>query len=214
MRGKVVKAVYLIALLVLVIAAVWLMGSEEFDRVRPIEGRGNYLLHPQEQIPREAPDLLIAEDGALYLFYIDTELINVYTAAGEYRYGLQFPDGQNGRSDMTVKDGLLYVDARVSGIYVFEDTELLRFEAQSIHNESYGELEAVFTGEEDHADGGCTYSYVEETNRIIRSGPDGSAVVIQFPQRKFDGVSFVVLAAVMVFAGRFIWEEKYDPNHE
>lgn len=214
MGGKVIKAVYLIVLLALVIAAFWVMDSEDFDSVRPIEGDGNYQLHPQEQIPRTAPDILIAEDGKLFLFYIDTELVNVYTDAGEFLYGIQFPDGRNGRSDMMVKDGLLYVDARVSGIYVFDGTALLRFEEQSIHNGNYDELEAVFTGEADHADGGCIYSYVEETNRIVRSGSDGPVVVIQFPQRKFDGPSFVVLAAVMLFIGRFIWEEKHDAHHK
>lgn len=214
MKRNVVKAVYLIVLLVLVIAAVRLMGSEKFDLVRPIEGGGNYLLHPEEQIPREAPDLLIAEDGKLFLFYIDTELVNVYTVTGEYLYGIQFPDGRNGFSDMIYRDGFLYVDARVSGIYVFQGTELLRFEEQNINNENYDELEAVFTGEEDHADGGYTYTYVEETNRIIRFESGVSEVVIQFPQRKFDGISFVILAAVMLVAGRFIWEEKIGEDHK
>ena len=122
MRSKPVKVIYVVVLVILLVSGCWLLGIEEFDTVRSLKGDGDYLLHTEELIPRASPDILIAEDGKLFLFYIESELVNVYAVSGEFLYGFQFPDYQNGVSDMICRDGLLYVDARGSGIYVFKDS--------------------------------------------------------------------------------------------
>lgn len=199
---KIAKILYVIVFVAIVVWGIWLYKSEAFDQVRPVE---EYVFHSTERIPRAAPDILIAEDGKLFLFYIDAELVNVYTDSGDYLYGFQFPDGQNGRSDMCYKNGLLYVDARCSGIYVFQDTQLLRFEEQHNLNAGYEELTKEFTGEEDHTDGEYLYSYVEESNRIQRLSGEGLETVLQFPERRYDPASFGALLLVMVLLGNLLW---------
>ena len=203
----VAKIIHILLIIGIVLTGVFLYKYEEFSQVRPHEGKGEYLLHTTPQIPRESPEMLIAEDGKLILYYIDSELVNVYTVSGDYLYGIQFPDAQNGKTDMHYEEGLLYVDARLSGIYVFQDTQLLRFEEQSIYNDRHDELEKVFTGEEDHEDGGYTYVYVNDSNRVLRSNEDGAETVLQFPQRKYDPGSFLVLTLLVLLFGTFIWEK-------
>ena len=156
-------------------------------------------------IPRAFPDILIAEDRKLYLFYSEAELLNVYDQSGEYLYGFQFPDGQNGRNDVCCQNGLLYVKARGSGIYVFRDMQLLRFEEQHNQNSGYDELEHVFTGETDHQDGEYRYVYVNETNSLLRFDQSGSETVIQFPERKYDPVSFALILLFLILLGDFLW---------
>lgn len=209
MQSKAIKIIYIIVFLILVITGICLYESEEFDRIPSLEGDGNYLLHTDPLVPRESPDLLIAADGQLFLFYIDTELVNVYTTSGDYLYGIQFPDGQNGKSDMFYKDGSLYVNARGSGIYVFQGTQLLRFEEQHYQNKGHDELEEIFTGAEDHQDGEYTYFHEENTNKIMRRNAVGSENVLQFPQKKYNALLFVSLFFLMTTAGRYIWRD--DP---
>lgn len=205
MKIKIIKTIYICALLALVITAVCLFASEDFDSIPPLEGDGNYLLHTSPLIPRESPGMFIAEDGKLFIFYIDSELVNVYTVLGDYLYGIQFPDGQNGKSEILDKDGLLYVDARTSGIYVFQETKLLRFEEQNIYNDGYDELKQVFSGIEDHKDGEYAYFYVEETNKIMRRNNTESETVLQFPQKIYDPLLFLWLILLMLYVGKFIW---------
>lgn len=205
MKAKTAKIIYIVVFLVLIITGICLYASEEFDRIPSLEGDGNYLFHADPLVPRESPDLLIAEDGKLFLFYIDTELVNVYTVSGDYLYGIQFPDGQNGRSNMFYKDGLLYVDARGSGIYVFQDTQLLRFELQHIDNDGHDELEEVFSDEEDHIDGEYTYFYTEDTNKITRQHSAGSETVLHFPEKKIDVSNFLLLICLMICVKEFTW---------
>lgn len=211
MRSKPVKVIYVVVLVILLVSGFWLLETEEFDTVRSLKGDGDYLLHTEELIPRASPDILIAEDGKLFLFYIESELVNVYAVSGEFLYGIQFPDGNKGNSDMFYKDDCLYVDARLSGIYIFQDTQLIRFEEQHYKNEGHDELEEVFTGEENHTDGEYTYFYVESDNKIMRRGSAGIENVIQFPERKIDAQLFLVLLTMMTLAGWFIWDEKARP---
>lgn len=201
------KVIYAAVILCVVVLWIHLYQSETFDQVRPIEGDGEYVLHHAALIPRDSPDILIAEDDKLYLFYTNTELLNVYTTSGDYLYGFQFPDGQNGKSGVHCKNGFLYVNARGSGIYVFQDTQLLRFEEQHYLNSGYDELESMFTGEDDHQDGEYIYEYVKDTNTILRSNQDGAEVVLQFPARKYDPSSFALLLLLLILLGRFIWGE-------
>ena len=201
----VAKVIYALAMLGIVVLWISLGQSESFDRVRPIERDEGYVLHRNALIPRDFPDILIAEDHKLYLFYSDTELLNVYDTSGEYLYGFQFPDGQNGINDVCCKNGLLYVKARSSGIYVFEGMQLLRFEEQHYMNSGYDELESAFNGETDHQDGGYTYEYETETNRLLRFDQYGSETVIQFPERKYDPISFVILVLFLILLGDFLW---------
>ncbi len=206
------KILYAIVFLCIVVFFIYLSESEEFDRVHSFEGDGEYIIHPDPLIPRDSPDMLIAEDGKIFLFYIDEELINVYTTSGSYLYGFQFPDGRNGRSDMHYENGLLYVNARGSGIYVFQDAELLRFEEQNIHNPEHSKIEKVFAGDDDAIDTGYIYVYVEDANKIIRSNAEKSETVLQFPERKYDPISFLLLVSFMLLLGDLIWTKKQNSN--
>lgn len=205
MKQRIFKGIYIAAVLIIIIIALVLVESEEFDRIAPLEGDGEYLIHETPLIPRESPGLMIAEDGRLFLFYIESELVNVYDTSGHYLYGLQFPDTDNDISDMCYRDGLLYVDARLSGIYVFQDTQLLRFELQHYQNKGHDELEAVFPEEEDHQDGEYVYSYLESANQILRSRGEETEIVVQFPQRKYSPIAFAYVGIVMLIAGNVLW---------
>ena len=207
MRQKIFNMVYILALAAVLLTGVILLSMEDFDRVRAIEGDGTYLLHLQELTPRETPDILTVDDGKIFVYYVDTELVNAYSVSGDFLYGLQFPDYQNGRSDMTCRDGLLYVDARGSGIYVFRGTELQCFEEQHYQNSAHKELGFVFTGEEDREDSGCTYYYVEKENRIMRRGGDAPETVIQFPERKLNEDVWMMLFTAIVTVG-YLWSKK------
>lgn len=207
MRQKIFNAVYKLALVIVLLTGVILLSMEDFDQVRAIEGDGTYLLHSQELTPRETPDILNVDDGKIFLYYIETELVNAYSVSGEFLYGIQFPDYQNGVSDMICHDGLLYVDARGSGIYVFRDKELLRFEEQHYQNSAHKELGLVFTGEENHEDSGYTYYYVKDENRIMRRGGDAPETVIQFPERKLNEFVWMMLFTAIVTVG-YLWSKK------
>ena len=207
MRLKIFRVLYNSALIMLLLAGIVIHSMEEFDNVRPIEGDGTYLLHTKQQIPRETPDLFTVDDGKIFLYYIETELVNAYSVSGEFLYGIQFPDYQNGRSNMICHDGLLYVDARGSGIYVFRDKELLRFEEQHYQNPAHKELGFVFSGEEDHEDSGYTYYYVKDENRIMRRGGDAPETVIQFPERKLNEFVWMMLFTAIVTVG-YLWSKK------
>lgn len=200
MKERFIKILYWTVLALLAAGIVWQISSEEFDRVLPIEGDGTWLLHHEEQIPREDVDIMIVEDGKIHLFYIDNELVNVYTTSGQFLYGFQFPDYQNGISDMMYREGLLYVDARLSGIYVFDGTELIRFEQHHSQNEGYDELQALFTGEYPHTDGEYLYTYVAETNKVIRSGNGETEDIMLFSQKSSHYNAFLLLFGLFVIA--------------
>ena len=212
MQRRIFRVLYLCIVCVVFILGIWLYESEEFDKIPPLTGEENYLVHTKPLIPREQPDLMIAEEGNLFLFYIDTELVNVYSVSGEFLYGIQFPDCQTGKSDMVYSDGLLYVDVRGSGIYVFKDTELVELQKKHRHNDEYDTLKTRFTGKEDCRDGEYLYCYIAESNRIIRLPKEGSDPVIQFPQPKFDRMAFLLAALVLIIPLPFLWNKKPSNN--
>lgn len=200
MKEKYVKILYWTVLVVLAAGIIWQITSEDFDTVRPIDRDGTYELRQEELIPREDVGILIAADGKIYLYYTENELINVYTSNGEFLYGFQFPDCQNGISDMHYEDGLLYVDDRGTGIYVFDGNNLIRFEERHYQNEGHDELEELFVGDYPHTDGEYLYSYVTEINKIIRSGNGVTEDILQFPQKSSNYGAFLLLFALFVVA--------------
>ena len=211
MRLKILRVIYIAVLVITVLTGATLLLLEDFDLVRQINGDGYYLLHTQELNPRETPDIFIVDDGKIFVFHIEAELVNVYSVAGDYLYGIQFPHGQNGRSDMICRDGLLYVDARGSGIYVFRGQELVRFEEQHYQNEEHDELELIFTGEENREYDGYCYYYVEADNKIMRRGGARPETVVQFPERKLDAQGFMYALALWMVVGRFFWDKHGKP---
>ena len=91
MKERLIKILYWAVLVVLVGGMAIQLSSEEFDTVRPIEGDGTYLLHPEELIPREDVDIMVVGDRKIHLFYIDNELEKLFTGEyphtdGEYLY--------------------------------------------------------------------------------------------------------------------------------
>ena len=187
--------------------AVTMMSNEKFDTVRPLQERDEHIIHEQELVPKENVDLFIAGNGKLFVFFIDNELINVYDDTGSFLYGIQLPDGQNGRSDMAYQDGKLYVDNRGSGYYVFDGRELLRFERGIVSNEKRKELEPFFTGEYTHTDGEVTYLYVQEENKFIRNCSGCMEDFLQFPKRNQIIIPLLVLD-LAVLAVLTHWKEE------
>ena len=193
--------------IVIAFIAVTMMSNEEFDTVRSLQDKTAHIIHEQELVPKENVDLFIAGDGKLYVFFIDNELINVYDDTGSFLYGIQLPDGQNGRSDMAYQDGKLYVDNRGSGYHVFEGKNLLRFERGSAYNEARKELEPFFTGEYIHTDGEATYRYVEEENKFILSINGCAEDFLQYPKRNRIIIPLLVLDLAVLTVLTY-WQEK------
>lgn len=181
-------------------SAIFMISREPFDNVRPIQGDGNYLIHEQEMVPKEEVGMYIAQNDNLFVFFVANELVNVYDDAGSYLYGIQFPDGNNGRSDMAFRDGLLCVDARSSGRYLFEGTKLLRFEDQSIYNKTYHDLDTYFQKQYPNTDGEYTYIYVKEENKFIRSVNGCTENFIQFPKHNRLIIPLLVLDLAVLTA--------------
>lgn len=196
----VVKGIYVIVFVAIIAAAIFLNESEEFTNVLPVEEDGDYRIHTKQLVPREFPETIIPENGKIYCFFLEAELINVYGEDGEYLYGIQYADGRNGKSEIICRDGRLYIDARTAGIYVFEGTELVRFEKRSASNE----LKAVFDGTPNAP---YPYFFVTDTNAIMRGGGEEAEIVVQLPHRKYDPISFLALGALMLLLGEVIWKK-------
>ena len=207
MKDKWIRILGWSVFIVISFVAVTMMSNEEFDMVRPLQDKTAHIIHEQELIPKENVDLFIAGDGKLFVFFIDNELINVYDGSGSFLYGIQLPDGQNGVSDMACQDGMLYVDNRGSGYYVFDGRELLRFERGIVSNERRKELEPFFTGEYTHTDGEVTYLYVEEENKFIRSINGCAEDFRQFPKRNENVIPLLLLGFVVLSATEY-WTQK------
>jgi len=207
MKDKWIRLAGWTVFLAIALTAVWMRVNEDFDNVRLIKGDGNYRIHRQELVPKEDVDLFIAQDGKLYVFFIDYELVNVYDDAGTFLYGIQFPDGNNGRSDMGYRDGLLCVDARSSGRYLFDGMHLLRFEDQSIYNETDHELDGYFQGAYPDTDGEYTYVYEPQENRFLRSSGGKTEVFLQFPRRNPMILPLLILDLAVLTALAY-WQER------
>lgn len=192
----------------LLAVVLYFFSQEDFNTVRPVEAEAGFLLHEKEQIPREEIDLYIVHEGKLYLFYIDNELINVYADSGEFLYGLQFPDFQNGISDMACHAGVLYVDARGAGYYVFDGKNLLRHGKGTAVRK---ELEAIFTGEYCHTDGEYIYTYVVEKNKMIRSGSGTTKDLLVFP-KKDERIMPLFFGAFILITG-LSWLDRKKQNN-
>ena len=209
MKDKWIRILGWSVFIAIAFVAVTMMSNEEFDTVRPLQEKDEHIIHEQEMIPKENVDIFIAGDGKLFVFFIDNELINVYDELGSFLYGIQLPDGQNGRSDMAFRDGKLYVDNRGSGYYVFEGKNLLRFERGSAYNEARKELEPFFTGEYAHTDGETTYLYVEEENKFIRNINGCAEDFLQYPKRNENVIPLLMLG-FMVLSAMEYWAQKKE----
>lgn len=207
MKDKWVRILGWCAFIVIAFVAVTMMSNEEFDAVHPLQDKTAHIIHEQELVPKENVDIFIAGDGKLFVFFIDNELINVYDDTGSFLYGIQLPDGQNGRSDLAFQDGKLYVDNRGSGYYIFEGRNLLRFERGVVSNEKRKELKAFFTGEYAHADAEATYLYVEEENKFIRKINGCAEDFLQYPKRNRIIIPLLVLDLAVLTVLTY-WQEK------
>lgn len=198
MKGKVFRIILWTSFFLLLALVIYFQQNEGFHSIRPVEADSGYLLHEKEQIPREKIDLFLVNQGKIYLFYEDSELLNVYADSGEFLYGFQFPDAQNGRSDIAWEEGILYVHERGSGYYAFQGRDLIRFERGSIYNEERKELQTFFKGEYSHTDGVYTYTYLEKENKLVRGTGETEEVFLEFPKRNPAAAGALLLAALMV----------------
>jgi len=207
MKDKWIRLVGWSVFLAIALTAVWMRVNEDFDNVHLIKGDGNYRIHRQELVPKEDVDLFIAQDGKLFVFFVDYELVNVYDDAGTFLYGIQFPDGNNGRSDMGYRDGLLCVDARSSGRYLFEGTNLVRFEDQSKYNETYHDLDRYFRNQYPNTDGEYTYHYVAKENRFVRSAHGHTEDFLQYPKHNRMILPLLILDLAVLTTLAY-WQER------
>lgn len=192
---------------ILVILVIYFLEAEEFDFVRALEDEDSYLIHREELIPREEVTSFIAADGKLMLHYADTELVNVYSSAGKFLFGIQISDGSNGSTGIAYRDGLLYIKGRLSGIYVFAQDKLVQFEEQGIRNAQYDVLDDLFPSETCHTDEGYTYFYVAEGNKIIRTDVNETVDFLVLPQKN-PNINVILCAIVVLISGIGFFDEK------
>ena len=102
-----------------------LQGTEQFDTVPTLDTLGKYAIFDIERIPRCQIYQVIAQDGKVYLLYEAKGLVNVYTSGGTFLYALQVCSYENGRAQMALKDGVLYVESRNHMVYQFRDGQFL-----------------------------------------------------------------------------------------
>lgn len=205
MKKKIVKIIYWFVFALLIFAAVYLRMHDEFDTIPAIKEENGYLIHHEPLCPYERVTSYIAEDGKLFIHYADTELVTVYSTVGEFLYGVQIEDGQNGSTDIAYAGGCLYIVGRGSGIYVFRDTELVRYEEQNFDNPEYDLLEPVFTGEHDHTEGDVLFVYDAEANKMNCMGNGESEDVIQFAQESPAFLAVLAVLVVMAVVGFTVW---------
>lgn len=197
---------------ILAVLVIYFFEAEEFDIVRALEDEDSYLIHREELIPREEVTSFIAADGKLMLHYADTELVNVYSSSGAFLYGMQITDGNNGSTGIAYRDGLLYIKGRTSGIYVFSQDQLVQFENQSIYNEGYDPLDELFPSETCHTDEGCTYYYVAEENKILRTDVSETVDFLVFPQKNPYIIPIFYVMIVILTGIAFFDERKNNPR--
>lgn len=204
MKDKYLKILYAIVLVGIVIALVLSLASEEFDTLLALNAEGTYLIHEEALIPREDADILLAAENKLYLYYKNSELLNVYSTDGQFLYGIQFPDYQNGIATFLYMDGLLYADIPLSGIYIFDDCALVRYDDSTAY---YLEIRDLFTEEYPNSDGEYTYIYVAETNRVLRTGKGEPEVLLRFPQKNPHYAAILWLLFFWILGGCRYWDK-------
>ena len=209
MNEKWINRILLLAVVLFFISLIWTVEVEhqKFQKIPRIFGDGNYQISYEENIPRETVGLYTVGDGKIFLFYIESELVNVYDTSGNFLYGLQFPDGHNGRSDLMYRDDLLYVDARSSGIYIFDEDKLVDFQEQSIYNDRHSQLRRKFRGEYNRADREAEYHYDADSNTVFRTVGQSTRALLVFP-RISPTVGFLVLVFALVVSPLCVFDAK------
>ena len=177
----------------------WLMSKEGFDPVRSANGDYWWCVFEEERVPRREADELIAADGVLYLHYEQYGYVNAYRTDGTFLQGYQVATGRNGVGGIGYADGVLYIDGRCSGIYLFREGELVDFEEQSTKNPNYRAIENLMATSKPVRDGGYTYYYNAAAGQITRSRP-GQALetVVQLPVKDSN-------VETLIFANLALW---------
>ena len=136
----------------------------------------------------------------MLLFYEEIGLTNVYTAEGEFLYGIQVPVREKGRGRIAFDGRKFYVESRDHVLYVFEGSKLilkLDHSAIDVPEETeaqYRELEAVF-GKTPHTEwGGKSYRVSADQSRVIAADSQGhESIVIELPAVNTTGKTLGLL---------------------
>lgn len=178
---------------------VRLMSGEEFVSIRARNEDYWWTVSEEEQVPRKNADQLLVADGVVYLYYEELGYVNAYLDDGTFLRGYQVACGQNGRGGIGYADGILYIKGQCSGIYLFQNAELVGFEEQSTKNPDYFACKDVVSTCCPTADGGYIYYYNAEAAQISRAIP-GQALetVVRLPQ-KDSNVDFLTFANLVLW---------------
>lgn len=189
------------------VCQAWLMSREGFASVRAVDEDYWWFVYDEEKVPRCEADQMIAADGMLFLHYERYGYVNVYSTDGTFLRGYQVASGRNGRGGIGYADGILYIDGRCSGIYLFRGEELLRFEEQSIHNPSYREIELYMDAACPMTDGGYDYYYHSVSGQINRAKPGQELeTVLQLPVEN-PNVETLAYANLILWACFSVWSQ-------
>lgn len=73
---------------------------------------------------------IVADEECLYVLYNSVHVVQVFTNEGEPLYSVGFFGHTNGRSDIAVRDGRLWICDRRYNVYEFQDGAFLNFYPQ------------------------------------------------------------------------------------
>ena len=140
---------------------------------------------------------VVADDKYLYVLYNSVHTVQVFTIEGELLYSVGFFGHSNGRSDIAVRDGRLWICDRRHNIYELQEGDFLKFYPQ----ESAEELRRTLPfGRSDlgyELRNGDLWMVTEEEERCILDRP-GWADFLQ------DSDGWLLLAGVMIAIGFLI----------
>lgn len=194
----------LLALLTVIclITYIVLLQREGFAAVTRYKDLGKYRIYSEEKVPRAgSPSFTVSEDQ-IYIFYENVGLINVYTAQGDFCYGIHVGCLSNGKGDFTVDRGTLYLKCRGNIAYTFTGTTLLSFCTYADDPAAFEAIEKLTRREKIHQIGDRQYR-LNPSGQLVKADEMGKeAIVVKLPSQNSWTSVFLILSGL--FAGLFL----------
>lgn len=206
-----------ILIVILLLSEALILHHEGFDHVKTYKTVGKVIVWQEEHIPRSEIREVLVRDGKIYILYDTCGLVNVYSSAGAFQYGLQVSTSSNGKGDIAFAGDQLLIKARDNVIYVFDEAKLAYF-IQFSYTEfaektesaaAYEALEAYFALAKPHEYQGKTYCISESGTTLLVCDASGVSTPVSFlPQRSNWSGFVLILTALSVMLFCVLWRRK------
>lgn len=209
------KGVFIVILTTIFVVCcllLYLIETEVFSKIDPLNSSEIYRINSQERIPRGKIPLLLVTEKHIILFYDYEGIINVYGHTGSYMYGFQVESLKKGTGDIAFHNEQLYIRACGNKMYIFEDKRLVSCFRSTDDYDAYKEAEAYMAGDPCRNIGATSFYIVN--NQIMKSIEGGPfQTVIILPQENTD-ISFLAFFILLGIAGitNFLRKPKFTPG--